>query len=120
MSTNDSADFSSFKNELSPTALACFRVIFGNIRETLAKQGPQQKYETPLNDFLSLSEVADVEAVAQSIREIIQCKVEKKVDTYSCFYPFFASVSIEGGKIRYSVLKDIEDEISQVPAVFFV
>lgn len=120
MSTNNSADFSSFKNELSPAALACFRVFFGNIRETLAKQGPQHKYEAPLDDFLSLNEVADVEEVAKSIREIIQCKVEKKVDTYSCFYPFFASVSIEGGKIRFSVLKDIEDEISQVPAVFFV
>ncbi|MHC1696996.1 MAG: hypothetical protein AB9919_02800 [Geobacteraceae bacterium] len=120
MSTKNSADFSLFKNELSPTALACFRVIFGNIRETIAKQGPQQKYETPLDDFLSLNEVADVEAVAQSIREIIQCKVEKKVDTYSCFYPFFAKVSIEGGKISYSILKDVEDEIAHIPAVFFV
>lgn len=120
MSTTNSADFSSFKNDLSPTALACFRVFFGNIRETIAKQGPQQQYETSLDDFLSLNEVADVDALAQSIREIIQCKVEKKVDTYSCFYPFFATVRIEGSKIRYSVLRDIEDEISQIPAVFFV
>jgi hypothetical protein len=120
MSTKNSADFSAFKKELSPTALACFRVFFGSIRETLAKQGPQQKYETPLDDFLSLNEVADLEALAQSIREIIQCKVELKIDTYSCFYPFFSTVSIEGGTIRYSVLKDVEDEISLVPAVFFV
>ncbi len=120
MSTKNSADFSSFKKELSPVALACFRVFFGNIRETLADQGPQQMYETPLDVFLSLNEVAGVEVVAQSIREIIPCKVGVKVDEYVCFYPFFTSVSIEGGKIRYSIHRDIEEEISLVPALFFV
>jgi len=120
MSNKNSADFSSFKKELSPTALACFRVFFGNTREKIAKQGPQEKYETSLDDVLSLNEVTDVESVAQSIREIIQCKVGVKVDEYVCFYPFFTSVSIEGGKINYSIHRDIEEEISQVPALFFV
>ena len=120
MGTKNSADFSSFKKELSPTALACFRVFFGTIRETIAKQGPQQKYEIPLDDLLSLEEVTDVESVAQSIREIIQCKVGKQIDNYVCFYPFFATVGIEGGTIRYSILRDVEDEISTIPALFFV
>lgn len=120
MSNNNSADFSSFKKELSPTALACFRVLFENMREAIATRGPQQKYETSLNDVLSLNEVADVETVVQSIREIIQCKVEKKVDSYVCFYPFLASVSIEGGKILYSIHRDIEEDVSSIPAIFFV
>ena len=120
MSMNNSADFSSFKNELSPSALACFRVFFGNVRETIATKGPQQKYETSLNDVLSLEELADVESVAQAIREIIQCKVEKKIENYACFYPFFASVSIEGGKILYSIHRDIEEDVSSLPAIFFV
>jgi hypothetical protein len=120
MSKKNSADFSSFKKELSPTALACFRVLFGAIRETMATQGPLQKYETSLDEVLSLNEVADVESVAQSIREIVQCKVEVKVDNYVCFYPFFASVCIEKGMIRYSIHREIEDEIALLPALFFV
>ena len=120
MSNKNSADFSSFKKELSPTALACFRVLFENTRETIATQGPQQKYETSLDDVLSLNEVADVESVAQAIREIIQCKVEKQVENYVCFYPFLASVSIEAGKIRYSIHRDIEEEVSRIPAIFFL
>jgi hypothetical protein len=117
---NNSADFSAFKNELSPAALACFRVFFGNVRETIASKGSLQKYETSLNDLLSLEGVADVEVVAQSIREIIQCKVEKKIDNYVCFYPFFSSVSIEGGKVHYRIQKEVEEEISAIPALFFV
>ncbi|RQW85832.1 MAG: hypothetical protein EHM79_10935 [Geobacter sp.] len=120
MGNTNSADFSSFKKVLSPTAFACFRVLFENTRETIATRGPQQKYETSLDDVLSLSGVADVESVAQAIREIIQCQVEKHVENYVCFYPFLASVSIEAGKIRYSIHKDIEEEVSRIPAIFFV
>jgi hypothetical protein len=120
MSTTISVDFSSFKKELSPAALACFRVLFENIRESTSTQGSQQKYEVSVNDILSLNEVADVEAVAQSIRDIIQCKVEMKVDNYVCFYSFFTAVSIAGGKVCYSIHRDLEEEISRMPALFFV
>ena len=120
MSNTNSADFSSFKTKLSPPALACFRVLFEDVRKMLATQGPQQMYETSLDHVLSLNEVADAETVAQSIREIIQCKVAQKVDEYMYFYPFFASVSIEGGKIRYRIQKDLEDSISRLPALFVV
>ena len=68
MSITNSADFSSFKTRLTPPALACFRVLFENVREMLAKQGPQQSYEVPLANFISLDEVADVESVAESIQ----------------------------------------------------
>jgi hypothetical protein len=120
MSAKNSADFSSFKTRLSPAALACFRVLFGNVSEMLAQHGSQQMYETPLDTVLSLDEVENVESVAASIREIIQCKVEVKSNEYLYFFPFFASVSIEGGKIRYSLHKEIEDVISLLPALFFV
>lgn len=67
---------------------------------------------------MSLEGIDDVEAVAQSIREIIQCKIEVKVKEYQYFFPFFSSVSIEGGKIRYSLHKEIEDAIAFLPAVY--
>ncbi|MDD2321591.1 MAG: hypothetical protein PHO83_16235 [Geobacteraceae bacterium] len=120
MNAKNSADFSSFKTRLSPAALACFRVLFGNVSEMLAQHGPQQKYETPVDAVLSLGEIDNVESVAESIREIIQCKIEVKNNEYLYFFPFFASVSIEGGKIRYSLHKEIEDAISLLPALFFV
>jgi hypothetical protein len=120
MSNTNSADFSSFKTNLTPPALSCFRVLFENVREMLAKQGPQQIYEVPLDQVIFSVEVADAETVAQSIREIIQCKVAQKVDEYMFFYPFFASVSIEGGKIRYRIHKDLEDSISRLPVLFVV
>ncbi|MRR06281.1 MAG: hypothetical protein EG828_04965 [Deltaproteobacteria bacterium] len=120
MSITNSADFSSFKTRLTPPALACFRVLFENAREMLAKQGPQQSYEVPLANLISLDEVADVESVAESIREIIQCRVQQKVGEYMYFYPFFASVSIESGAIRYRVHQELEESISLLPALFVV
>jgi hypothetical protein len=120
MSNTNSADFSSFKTRLTPPALACFRVLFENVREVLDKQGPQRSYEVSLAHVLSSAAVGDAESVAELIREIIQCKVEQKVGEYMYFYPFFASVSIESGTIRYRVHKELEESISLLPALFFV
>ncbi len=118
MSNQNSADFSSFKKMLSPASLACFRMLFENVRELLARNEVPETYETSLEDVLSLDGIDDVEAVAQSIRDIIKCNIELPVKKYLYFFPFFASVSIEGGKIRYRLHKEVEEAIALLPAVY--
>lgn len=120
MSNQSPADFSSFKTKLSPASLACFRVLLENVRQLLSGNQAKEQYEMPIADVLSLDGIDDVETVAKSIREILQCKIEVKVKEYQYFYPFFASVSIESGKIRYSVHREVEDAIALLPAAFYI
>jgi hypothetical protein len=109
------ADFSSFESKLSPCALSCFNELLGNARERILRDGPQPIYEAPLAEILETCGAEDAEAVAQSIRDILQCRVELKKAEYLYFLPFFASVAIERGMIRYSLPQELHDALSAVP-----
>jgi hypothetical protein len=115
MSETTKADFSSFESKLSPCALSCFNELLGNVRERILLDGPQPNYEAPLDEIIETSGAEDVEAVAQSIRDILQCRVEMKMGEYLYFFPFFASVAIERGVIRYSLPKELHDSLSDEP-----
>jgi hypothetical protein len=111
-----SVSLSAFEVKLSPVALACFRVLFGNAKDRVTQDGPQKIYETPLAVFLERSGAGDIEAAAQSIREIIQCRAEIKKGDILYFVPFLASISIENGIVRYSLPMEFESVITSVPA----
>lgn len=115
MSETTKADFTSFESKLTPCALACFNELLGSARERILRDGPQPIYEAPLAEFLETCGAEDAEAVAQSIRDILQCRVELKKGEYLYFFPFFASVAIERGMIRYSLPKELHDALSVVP-----
>jgi hypothetical protein len=115
MSETTKADFSSFESKLSPSAFACFNELIGNARERILRDGPQPIYEAPLAEILETCGVDNAEAVAQSIRDILQCRVELKKGEYLYFFPFFASVAIERGMIRYSLPPELHDALSAVP-----
>ncbi len=105
------AKFSMFEDRLNPAAFSCFRVLFENVREQAAAGDARGRYEIPVASFLERSGAANVESVAEAIREIIQCKVEVKKDEYLYFYSFFNSVSIEDGIVRYTLPPDVENAI---------
>ncbi len=108
-------NFSAFVSRLSPSAFACFRVLFENAREKIMKEGPQGTYEKALAELMDESGSNEIESVANSIREIIQCKVDCKEGEYLYFFPFLTSISIEGGIIRYSLPREIENAMLQIP-----
>jgi hypothetical protein len=112
MSESTRADFSSFENKLSPCALTCFNELLGSARERILRDGPQPLYEAPLAEILEACGAENVDAVAQSIRDILECRVELQKKEYLYFLPFFASVAIEKGMIRYSLPPELHDALS--------
>jgi hypothetical protein len=108
MGETTGADFSTFVARLSPSALACFRVLFENARDSVVRNGPQGIYEVALAKLLGESGIGEIEAVANSIREIIQCKVDLKKGEYMYFFPFLASIRIEDGIVKYGLPQDVE------------
>jgi hypothetical protein len=101
-------DFSTFVSRLSPGAFTCFRVLFENARERIVRNGPQGMYEIPLSKLMEENGIGEVEAVANSIREIIQCKVDLKKGEFMYFYPFLANIRIEDGIVKYGLHQDVE------------
>jgi hypothetical protein len=116
MSETTKANFSSFTSKLSPCALSCFNQLLDTVRERILRDGPQPIYEASLGAMIETCGAEDAEAVAQSIRDILQCRVELKKGEYLYFFPFFASVAIEKGVIRYSLPLEMNEALSAVPA----
>ena len=114
MSETTKANFSSFSSKLSPCALSCFNQLLDNARERFLREGPQPIYEASLATMIETCGAEDAEAVAQSIRDILQCRVEMKKGEYLFFFPFFASVAIEKGVIRYSLPQEMNEALSAV------
>jgi hypothetical protein len=108
-------NFSAFVSNLSPCAFACFKVLFDTARDKIVQDGPQGEYEAPLAQLLEDGAIGDVEAIANSIREIIQCRVDVKKGEYRYFYPFLSSVRIEGGIIKYGMFQEIESLLPKFP-----
>jgi hypothetical protein len=107
-------NFASFISGLSPCAFTCFRVLFENARDKIVKDGPQGTYEAPLDQVLKELGVEEVKALAEAIREIIQCKVDIKKGEFLYFYPFLTSVGIDAGLISYGIHRDIEGVITTI------
>lgn len=116
MSEEISVNFSGFEGRLSPVAMACFKLLFGNARDRISQYGPQKMYELPLDGFIEASGASDIDTAAQSIRDIIQCRVEMKKGDALYFFPFLASIAIEKGTIRYSLLPELESVLPSVAA----
>jgi hypothetical protein len=102
------ADFSLFEENLTPPAFACFRELFENVKKTIMAGGKRESYEVPLTHLMEAGDIADVDTVAKTIREIIACMVKFRKEDYLMFIPFFASVCIENGLIRYSIPRELE------------
>lgn len=107
-------NLSAFQNKLSATSFACFRLLLDKARESIAQDGPLKAYELPLPLLLELKGTDDIEAVAQTIRDILECMVEMKKGDYLYFFPIFSSISIEKGVVRYSLPAEIERAIPTV------
>ncbi len=105
------AKFSMFETRLNPAAFSCFRVLFENVRDLIAAGKKAEGYEIPVASFLERDNVDDLQAVADAIREILQCRVEIKKGEYLYFYTFFNSVSIENGIVRYTLPPEVEEVI---------
>ncbi|HOI17482.1 MAG TPA: hypothetical protein PK036_14170 [Geobacteraceae bacterium] len=114
MSGTTEVNFSSFTSKLSPCALSCFNRLLDTVRERILREGPQPIYEASLAAMIETCGAEDAEAVAQSIRDILQCRVEMKKDEYLYFFTFFTSVAIEKGVIRYSLPREINEALSAV------
>lgn len=114
MDKTKQADFSIFKESLSPATFGCFREIFENAKNTIKKGSMQGRYELPLKLVMEAGSIGDVDAVAKSIKEIIQCKVKYKKEDYLIFFPFFASVCIEDGMVRYTIPRELEEVIPSI------
>jgi hypothetical protein len=115
MSKTAKADFSSFARKLSPCALSCFNELLATARNRILRDGPQPLYEASLAGTIETCGAEDAEVIAQSIRDILQCRVEMKKGEYLYFLPFFASVSIESGMIRFSLPQELHDALPSVP-----
>jgi len=105
------AKFSMFEARLKPEAFSCFRVLFENVRDLIEAGKKPEHYEIPVALFLEKSGVGDVEQVAEAIRAIIECRIDVKKGDYMYFYPFFNTVCIEKGVIKYTVPPDVENYI---------
>jgi hypothetical protein len=101
-------NLSALESGLSPSSFAVFRVLYENARSIIIQEGTRELYEKPLSELMSESDSKEVEAVANSIREIVQRMIECKKGDYLLFLPFLKSISIENGIIRYSLPREIE------------
>ncbi len=109
MTTTMQPDFSSFHAKLSPVALSCFNELLDNARDLMSRNGPQKIYETPLAAMVEKCGAEDGEDIAQSIRDIIECKVQIQKGKYLYFCTFFSSVRIERGMIKYGLHQELQD-----------
>lgn len=109
-----SISFSAFEGRLSPVAFACFKVLIGYAREEMEQDGTRKIYEMPLDRFIQASGSGDIETAAQSVRDIIQCRVEMKKGDHLYFFPFLSSISFEEGMVRYSLLPELESALPSV------
>lgn len=111
MNETTTADFSSFASRLSPCALSFFNELLAIARERILLEGPQPEYEASLSGIIERCGAEDGEAIAQAIRDIIGCRVQMKKGDYLYFFPFFTSVAIERGVIRYSLPTELNDAL---------
>lgn len=109
-----SISFSAFEGRLSPVAYACFKVLVGYVREEMEQDGSRKMYEMPLDRFIEASGAGDIDTAAQSVRDIIQCRVEMKKGDLLYFFPFLSSISFDKGMVRYSLLPEIETALPSV------
>jgi len=109
MTSTMTPDFSSFHSRLSPVALSCFNELLDNACDLLRRNGPQKIYETPLAAMIEKCGAEDSEAIAQSIRDIIECRVQIKKGDFLYFCTFFSSVCIERGMIKYGLHQELQD-----------
>lgn len=115
MAETATINFSAFVSGLSPSALAFFRLLFENAQQTISKNGPQAVYQKSLNDIFTTTGCNDIEEAAKDIREILQRKVECMEGDFLYFFPFVTSICIEEGFVKYSLPKEVEDVMPQVP-----
>jgi hypothetical protein len=106
-------NLSAFGSRLSSSAIAVFRSLFENALNIIIEEGPRKSYEKQLAELMGECGLAEMEAVADSIREIIQRRIEYKKGEYQLFFAFFASIYIENGIIKYSLPREIEDVMMQ-------
>lgn len=104
-------NLSALESGLSSSAYSVYRALYENARNKIIQEGPRELYEKPLQELMSESDSKEAEAVANSIREIIQRMVECKKGEYQMFLPFLKSVCIENGIIKYSLPREIESYI---------
>jgi hypothetical protein len=102
-----------FGSRLSPSAFGVFRSLYENARDIIVDKGPQALYEKPLAELMDETGLGEMEAVADSIREIIQRRIEYKKGEYQFFFAFFASIYIENGIIKYGIPQEIEGAMPQ-------
>ncbi len=101
-------NLSALESELSPSSFTVFRALYENARNVITKEGTRESYEKPLNALMAECGSNEVEAVANSIREILQRLIECKKGEYLLFLPFLKSICIENGIIKYSLPREIE------------
>lgn len=111
-----SVKFTSFSSKLSGEAFSCFKTLAEHARETIKRDGPQSGFEFPVQELLASSGAVDVESVAQSIRQIIDCRVEMTRDDYLYFFPFFSAVRLENGMVTYSLPDELVTTLPEVTA----
>jgi hypothetical protein len=106
-------NLAAFGSRLSPPAHAVFRSLYENARDMIVEEGPRESYEKPLAELMEECGLAETEAVADAIKEIIQRRIDYKKDEFQYFFGFFASIIIEDGIIKYGLPREIEDAIPQ-------
>ncbi len=104
-------NLSVLESQLSPSSFTVFRALYENARNVINNEGTRESYEKPLADLMAECGSNEVEAVANSIREILQRLIECKKGEYLIFLPFLKSISIENGIIRYGIPREIEGYI---------
>ncbi len=106
-------NLAAFGTRLSPPALAVFRSLYENAREVIIGEGPQATYEKPMLELMEECRLEETEALAESIKEIIQRRIEYKKGEYQLFFSFFSSIFIKNGTITYGLPREIEDAMPQ-------
>ncbi len=110
-------NFTAFGGNLSPNAKVCLKLLIGNARGKIVKEGPQSLYELSLAQVLKESGSTQIDSVAKSINEIIQCKVEVKEGDFQYFFPFLSSIRIEAGVIKYTIPREVEEQLPAIPEI---
>lgn len=106
-------NLAAFGTRLSPPAFAVFRSLYENARDAIIGEGPRTVYEKPLSELMEECGLEETDAVADSIREIIQRRIEYKKGEYQLFFSFFSSIFVKNGTVIYGLPREIEDAMPQ-------